>query len=104
VEKYFYECLQVGPSGSGKSTIIRLLFRFYEVQAGSIVFDGKDIRDVSVYLSLVSFCLSSVPGADADHVKVVISQGQIVSNLHKIGKCGKEIKGKSGILSIKSEF
>ncbi|XP_066929948.1 ATP-binding cassette sub-family B member 6-like [Clytia hemisphaerica] len=37
----------VGPSGSGKSTIIRLLFRFYEVQAGSIVLDGKDIRDVT---------------------------------------------------------
>jgi len=29
--------------------------------------------------------------ADTDHVKVVISQGQILSNLHKIGKCGKEI-------------
>lgn len=38
---------QVGPSGSGKSTIIRLLFRFYEVQEGSIVLDGKDIREVS---------------------------------------------------------
>uniref|UniRef100_A0A3B4GJZ7 ATP-binding cassette sub-family B member 6 n=1 Tax=Pundamilia nyererei TaxID=303518 RepID=A0A3B4GJZ7_9CICH len=35
--------LQVGPSGSGKSTIIRLLFRFYDVQGGCIRIDGQDI-------------------------------------------------------------
>ncbi|KAJ2702629.1 ATP-binding cassette-type vacuolar membrane transporter Hmt1 [Coemansia sp. IMI 209128] len=34
----------VGPSGSGKSTILRLLFRFYDVQAGRILIDGQDIR------------------------------------------------------------
>ena len=37
----------VGPSGSGKSTIGRLLFRFYDVNAGSIRIDGHDIRDVT---------------------------------------------------------
>ena len=37
----------VGPSGSGKSTVGRLLFRFYEVNAGAIRIDGQDIRDVS---------------------------------------------------------
>ena len=36
----------VGPSGAGKSTIIRLLFRFYDVQGGSILIDGQDIRSV----------------------------------------------------------
>ncbi|KND00392.1 uncharacterized protein SPPG_04715 [Spizellomyces punctatus DAOM BR117] len=36
----------VGPSGSGKSTILRLLFRFYDIQQGSISIDGVDIRDV----------------------------------------------------------
>jgi len=35
----------VGPSGSGKSTIARLLFRFYDVNAGGILIDGEDIRN-----------------------------------------------------------
>ncbi|KAI9723596.1 MAG: Iron-sulfur clusters transporter atm1, mitochondrial [Candelaria pacifica] len=38
----------VGPSGCGKSTILRLLFRFYDVQEGRILIDGQDIRDVSL--------------------------------------------------------
>jgi ATP-binding cassette subfamily B protein len=37
----------VGPSGAGKSTIARLLFRFYDVDAGAIRIDGQDLRDVT---------------------------------------------------------
>jgi ATP-binding cassette, subfamily B, heavy metal transporter len=37
----------VGPSGSGKSTLARLLFRFYDVNAGRISIDGQDIREVT---------------------------------------------------------
>ncbi|MEP4380810.1 MAG: ABC transporter ATP-binding protein/permease [Alphaproteobacteria bacterium] len=37
----------VGASGAGKSTISRLLFRFYDVEAGSISIDGQDIRTVT---------------------------------------------------------
>lgn len=35
----------VGPTGAGKTTVVKLLMRFYDVQAGSISLDGHDIRD-----------------------------------------------------------
>ena len=35
----------VGPSGAGKSTLSRLLFRFYDVDEGSVCIDGVDVRD-----------------------------------------------------------
>lgn len=37
----------VGASGAGKSTLARLLYRFYDVTAGSITIDGQDIRGVT---------------------------------------------------------
>lgn len=37
----------VGPSGAGKSTIIRLLFRFYDIQDGAILLDGQDVKTVT---------------------------------------------------------
>ena len=38
----------VGPSGCGKSTILRLLFRFYDIENGRILIDDQDIKDVSL--------------------------------------------------------
>jgi ATP-binding cassette subfamily B (MDR/TAP) protein 7 len=38
----------VGPSGCGKSTILRLLFRFYDIQEGRVIIDDQDIRSVSL--------------------------------------------------------
>ena len=38
----------VGPSGSGKSTIINLIPRLYDVCAGSVMFDGIDVRDMDL--------------------------------------------------------
>jgi ATP-binding cassette subfamily B protein len=37
----------VGSSGAGKSTIARLLFRFYDLDAGAIEIDGQDIRTIT---------------------------------------------------------
>lgn len=38
----------VGPSGAGKTTLLNLLPRFYEINAGAILIDGLDIRDVTL--------------------------------------------------------
>jgi ATP-binding cassette subfamily B protein len=35
----------VGPTGAGKTTMVKLLMRFYDVNSGSIMVDGYDIRD-----------------------------------------------------------
>ena len=37
----------VGPTGAGKTTIVNLLVRFYEIDAGRIVLDGVDYRDLT---------------------------------------------------------
>ncbi|MEI7718680.1 MAG: ABC transporter ATP-binding protein [archaeon] len=36
----------VGHSGCGKTSLVKLLYRLYDIQSGSITIDGKDIRDV----------------------------------------------------------
>jgi subfamily B ATP-binding cassette protein MsbA len=38
----------VGKSGGGKTTFVNLIPRFYDVSGGSILIDGKDIRDLSI--------------------------------------------------------
>lgn len=38
----------VGPSGGGKTTLCSLLPRFYDVTAGAVLIDGKDVRDVTL--------------------------------------------------------
>lgn len=37
----------VGPTGAGKTTIINLLMRFYDVNAGGVYVDGKDVRTLT---------------------------------------------------------
>lgn len=38
----------VGPTGSGKTTTMNLFSRFYDVDSGSVTFDGVDVRDLTL--------------------------------------------------------
>lgn len=38
----------VGPTGAGKTTIVNLISRFYDVQQGSVLIDGHDVKKVSI--------------------------------------------------------
>ncbi|KAG6167247.1 hypothetical protein E4U27_008037 [Claviceps purpurea] len=49
----------VGETGGGKSTTLKLLYRFYDVTAGSISIDGQDIRDVT--LTSLRDVLAAIP-------------------------------------------
>ena len=37
----------VGPTGAGKTTIVNLLMRFYDIQSGQILIDGRDVSELS---------------------------------------------------------
>ncbi len=38
----------VGPTGAGKSTVVNLVSRFYDIQSGSVMIDGTDVRSVTL--------------------------------------------------------
>ncbi|MCI5939648.1 MAG: ABC transporter ATP-binding protein/permease [Acholeplasmataceae bacterium] len=45
----------VGPTGCGKTTLINLLMRFYDVNKGSILVDGNDLRDITRHSLRVNY-------------------------------------------------
>ena len=63
----------VGSSGSGKSTLVNLIPRFYSLQQGSILLDGKDIKDYSLTSLREQIAIVSQ--------KVTLFNGSIYSNI-----------------------
>eukprot|EP00744_Colponema_vietnamica_P000962 GILI01001667.1.p1 GENE.GILI01001667.1~~GILI01001667.1.p1 ORF type:complete len:1297 (+),score=398.64 GILI01001667.1:125-4015(+) len=64
-----------GVSGSGKSSIIQMIQRFYDPDGGSVLVDGKDMRDIDLYgwreqIGIVSQEPSLFAGTISDNVRV----------------------------------
>uniref|UniRef100_A0A2S2N821 ATP-binding cassette sub-family B member 6 n=1 Tax=Schizaphis graminum TaxID=13262 RepID=A0A2S2N821_SCHGA len=71
----------VGPSGSGKSTIVRLLFRFFDIDSGSIIIDDQNIQQVTQ--TSLRKAIGVVPQDTVlfnNSIKFNISYGKVESN------------------------
>ena len=67
----------IGSTGSGKSTLVNLIPRFYDVESGSVLIDGQDVR------SMTQDCVRQKIGFVPQ--KAVLFSGTIASNL-RVGK------------------
>ena len=84
----------VGGSGSGKSTIIRLLFRFFEPDSGSIRVGNEAISDVS--LDSLRKQIAIVPQDSVlfhDTIKHNIGYGDLSAGLEKVEEAATELQG-----------
>jgi ATP-binding cassette subfamily B (MDR/TAP) protein 6 len=91
----------VGSSGSGKTTLARLLFRFYDIQNGSIKIDGQDIRKVTQ--TSLRENIGVVPQDTVlfnDSIGFNIGYGRIGASQHEIEKCAAMAQIHDRILSF----
>ena len=80
----------VGPSGAGKSTICRTLYRFYDIQSGTVTIDDQDIRDITQ--SSLRAAIGIVPQDTVlfnDTVKYNIAYGRIGANENEIKEAAR---------------
>ena len=79
----------IGPTGSGKSTIIRLLLRFYDVDSGEILIDGKNIKslDIEQYRNRIGVVLQN-DAIMSDTIIQNICFGKDV-DLERVKKCAQ---------------
>jgi ABC-type multidrug transport system fused ATPase/permease subunit len=89
IEKGQFAAL-VGSSGSGKTSIVSLLERFYDLNKGRILFNGKDITEVNIYeyrklLSLVSQEPMLFQGTIKDNLLLGVEPSSITEDeLHQV--------------------
>lgn len=87
----------IGATGSGKSTLVNLIMRFYDIQEGSVIVSGKDVRDVK--MSDLRNHIGYVPQ------KSVLFSGTIRSNLYYgDNNATQEMIDKAASISQSTEF
>ena len=82
----------VGSTGSGKTTIVNLLLRFYELDKGEILIDGKNIKEMSIDLLRSNISLVSQNiflFADSIYNNIVLYNKKI--SINKVIKAAKKI-------------
>ncbi|TGO84738.1 hypothetical protein BPOR_0471g00020 [Botrytis porri] len=95
----------VGPSGCGKSTVLRLLFRFYDVQEGRILIDGQDIRNVS--LESLRRAIGVVPQDTPlfnDSIEHNIRYGNLEASDEKVKEAAQRAKIHSIITTLPNRY
>lgn len=95
----------VGATGAGKSTIINLLNRFYEIDSGSILVDGIDIKDYKLnsLREKIAVVLQDV-FLFADTIEHNISLKNDTISLEEIQEAAKEISVHKFIKSLPNEY
>ncbi|XP_061811583.1 ATP-dependent translocase ABCB1-like isoform X3 [Nerophis lumbriciformis] len=95
----------VGRSGCGKSTTIQLLQRFYDIQEGSIYFDGHDIRSLNVrYLREKIGVVSQEPVLFATTIAENIRYGRTDVTQQEIEQAAKEANTYDFIMNLPDKF
>ena len=104
----------VGPTGAGKSTLSRILFRFYDIEAGSVTVDGQDIRSVTqdslrrvigivpqdtvLFNDTIGFNIAyAQPGATQDDIERVARAAQIHDFIAELPQGYETIVGERGL-------
>ncbi|XP_066257566.1 ATP-binding cassette sub-family B member 6-like isoform X1 [Euwallacea similis] len=96
----------VGPSGSGKSTIIKLLFRFYDVDSGSIIVDGYNIKSDVTQQSLRAI-IGVVPQDTVlfnQTIKYNIQYGRVSANEAEVIEAAKGADIHNRIMSFAQQY
>ncbi|KAL1502510.1 hypothetical protein ABEB36_007644 [Hypothenemus hampei] len=96
----------VGPSGSGKSTIIKLLFRFYDIESGFISIDGYDIKKDVTQRSLREI-IGVVPQDTVlfnQTIKYNIQYGRITANDSEIIEAARGADIHDRIMSFSQQY
>eukprot|EP00730_Choanoeca_flexa_P007080 TRINITY_DN12277_c0_g2_i1.p1 TRINITY_DN12277_c0_g2~~TRINITY_DN12277_c0_g2_i1.p1 ORF type:complete len:794 (+),score=176.63 TRINITY_DN12277_c0_g2_i1:176-2383(+) len=104
----------VGPSGSGKSTIMRLLFRFYDLESGQILVNGQDVKlvqqdslrrhmsvvpqDTVLFNDTISYNIEyGKPGSSRDDVIQAAEAAEIHDAILKFPKQYDTVVGERGL-------
>lgn len=104
----------IGRTGSGKSTLAQLLLRFYDPDSGHILFDGKDIRGVTLeslrrqvaYVPQDVFLFSDTianniafgkPGATMDEIRQAAEKAQVSGDIETFPEQYETLVGERGV-------